>query len=91
MDHQALNRGIALRKAEARRLQTEITLACEKAASRSYRNRQLPADPSDWDHATWDRYLSEAARMEHCFGDRLRKIFREIQALERLAAMPLAA
>jgi hypothetical protein len=91
MDYNALSLGIARRKAQAAHIETEIILSCENAASRCCPKRQLPSDRSKWDQATWNRYLSEATKMEHSFGAHLRRIAREIEMLERQAARPLAA
>jgi hypothetical protein len=91
MDAISLKIGLALRKEEAHRLQTEIILACEQAAGRRWPNGHLPTDQADWDNATWERYLTEAAKMESLLGERLRRLYREISSIERLAALPLPA
>lgn len=80
-----------MRKEQAQQLETEIILACEQAASRTCRKRRLPADRSDWSQTAWDNYLAEAMRMEGRLGQRLRSLYREIETLERQAALPIAA
>ncbi len=86
--HNPLNRLIASRKADAGQIQTEIIIACESAARRTRYQRKRPAD---WNNAAWRRYVSEAAQAQYRFGDSLRQIYHEIDALERLAAVPVAA
>ena len=55
------------------------------------RKRRLPADRSHWNQTAWDNYLAEAMRMEGPLGQRLRALYREIETLERQAALPIAA
>ncbi|WP_174511237.1 hypothetical protein [Methylocella tundrae] len=81
MDDDALRRLIAARRANAQRIETEIIIACERAAcgSRHKRNR-----PSDWNDAAWRRYLL-AAQASSRFDGSLSRIYADIDALERLA------
>ena len=48
------------------------------------------ANRETWDRATWTRYLAAAAALEPEFGPAMRQLYREIDQLERLAALPLA-
>lgn len=91
MDPYVLRRRIAALHERAQRLEAEIVLACEQAASRKCRNGQLPADRSEWSAAAWDRYLAEAVRLNHHLGRRVSAIRDEIDALERLASDLLTA
>jgi hypothetical protein len=82
MDDNALKRLIAARRADAQRLETEIIIACERAACRSRPRRN---QPSDWNETAWRRYVLAAAQTPDRLRDSLRKIYGEISALERIA------
>lgn len=86
-----LKRRLMSRRDEARRIETAIIDACERAASRACRRRALPADPCDWPRAAWEQYLLEAKRLDQRLGPRLRAIRSHIDALERISAQTLAA
>jgi hypothetical protein len=88
MDRDALKLGIAKRRAAARRIELELILACECAA---FRVRALPPKRGQWDRATLDRYLTTAIRLERTVGPELRRLYREIESLERLVSLPFAA
>jgi hypothetical protein len=68
-------------------IETDIVLACERAASRACPRWRLPADRAKWTKPAWDRYLSEALRMEQHFGARLRRIRHDINSIERHATL----
>lgn len=91
MDYDALTKAIALRKDEAQQIQTEIDLVCENAASRHAATRAAAADRSAWSAAAWNRYVAAAVQMERRYGARLRRLYQDIQTLERLAALPHTA
>jgi hypothetical protein len=91
MHANALKIDLARLEAQARRMQTEITLAAEEAASRASPKGRLPADPAEWNDATWRRYLAEAKRMNDLIGDPLGEIYRDIGRVKRLTQLPLAA
>lgn len=88
MDNDALRRLIAARRADAQRIETEIIIACEQAACRSRYKRNRP---TDWNNAAWRRYVRAATQTPHRFRASLRKIYDEINALERLAQEPQPA
>ncbi len=79
-----LKRLIASRRADAQAIETEIIIACERAACRSRRERNRP---SDWNAAAWRRYVREAFKAPHRFAAVvLPKIYQDIYQLEQLAA-----
>lgn len=45
-------------------------------------------DRGTWDRATWNRYLVAASRHEPDYMPRIRRLLREIDAIERLLALP---
>jgi hypothetical protein len=91
VDYDALTKAIALRKDEAQQIQTEIDLVCENAASRHAATHPSRADRSAWTAAAWNRYVAAAVKMERLYGARLRRLYQDIQTLERLAALPHTA
>jgi hypothetical protein len=86
MDLTALHKEIVLRRHQAQQLEYEFVFTCEHAAARHCPRRQLPPDRANWDRATWGRYLDEATRLGAVFGPRLRRLYAEIERLERLSA-----
>jgi len=91
MDYDALTRAIALRKDEAQQIQSEIDLACENAANRHAATHPSGADRSAWTAAAWNRYVAAAVKMERLYGARLRRLYQDIQTLERLPSLPHSA
>ena len=45
-------------------------------------------DRETWDQSTWQRYIAAAADVEHEFGPPMRQLYREIDQLERVLALP---
>lgn len=91
LDRRHLLDAIADRQARLVELEDELVEACETAALRAMPPTIRRDDRSTWDRATWDRYLACAAALEPEFGPALRRLYREVNQLERLAALPLAA
>jgi len=96
LDGCGLRTGIAGRRQRIDDLEQQLVSECERAAA----HRASPSvriddretwDRATWDRATWDRYLTTAAGLELDYGPWLRQLYREIDQLERLAALPLAA
>jgi hypothetical protein len=91
MEHSALKEAIARRREEALKINTDIDIACDKAANRGCPRDQASADRSEWTHAAWNRYVAAAVEMDRLYSARLSRLYRDIEALERLSALPLAA
>jgi hypothetical protein len=85
MDNDALNRLIAARRADASRIETEIVIACERAACRSRHKRN---QPRDWNDTAWRRYVLAATQTPPRFRASLRKLYEQISALEQLSRDP---
>ncbi|WOJ91723.1 hypothetical protein RZS28_18520 (plasmid) [Methylocapsa polymorpha] len=91
MDYDALTSAIAFRKAEAQQIQTAIDLVCENAANRHAATHPSGANRSAWSPPAWNRYVAAAVKMERLYGARLRRLYQDIQTLERLASLPHTA
>jgi len=83
MDCDELKRLAAVKRAKLQSLETEFVLACEKAASRKCRKRQLPSDRSKWSPSTWNSYLAEAIQCNFHRGHKLCAMLEEADNLER--------
>jgi hypothetical protein len=91
LDRQRLNTGVLARQKKLAEIETEMVAACERAAARGAATSVRIDDRETWDRATWDRYLAAAAQFEPDYGPRLRRLYQEIDQLNRLMALPLAA
>ncbi len=91
LDRQRLNTGVLARQKKLAEIETEMVAACEQAAARGAAACVRIDDRETWDRATWDRYLAAAAQLEPDYGPRLRRLYQEIDQLNRLMALPLAA
>ena len=91
LDRQRLNTGVLARQKKLAEIETEMVAACEQAAARGVAASVRIDDRETWDRATWDRYLAAAAQLEPDYGPRLRRLYQEIDQLNRLMALPLAA
>ena len=91
LDRQRLNTGVVTRQKRLAEIEMEMVAACEHAAARGAASSVRIDDRGTWDRATWDRYLAAAARLEPDYGPRLRRLYQEIDQLNRLIALPLAA
>jgi len=91
LDRHGLHVGIADRRRRIQTLEQRLVAACERAAARHAPRHVRIDDRETWDRATWDRYLAAATRLEPNYGPALQRLYRAIDQLERLAALPLAA
>ena len=91
LDRRGLHVGIADRHRRIQNLENRLVGACERAAARHAPPHVRIDDRETWDRATWDRYLAAATQLEPDYGRALQRLYREIDQLERLAALPLAA
>jgi len=91
LDGCGLRTGIAGRRQRIDDLEQQLVSECERAAAHRASPSVRIDDRETWDRATWDRYLAAAAKVEPDYGPRLRQLYREIDQLERLAALPIAA
>ena len=91
LDHSRLRAGIASRHQMLADLEAQLAAACEVEASRGRARAVRMDDRASWDRATWDRYLAAASRLEPHYGPRMRRLWLEVEQLERLAKLPSAA
>ena len=91
LDRNGLRAGVLARQRKLSNTENEMVAACEKAAERGAARAVRIDDRATWDHATWQRYLDAAARLEPEYGPKLRRLYQEIDQLSRLIALPLAA
>jgi hypothetical protein len=65
--------------------------ACEEAAWGACRSAGPVPGRDRWNRTTRQRYLAAAMRLEAAYGPRMRVLLREIDRLERLINLPIAA
>ena len=91
LSREVLRLGIALRREALAKLEAEMVEACETAAGSGDPRTCAPDDRALWDRGAWRRYLDAAARLEGCYGPRMRRLRDDIARLERLLDLPVAA
>ena len=91
LDRDGLRSGVATRQREIAEIENDMVAACERAAARGAAHIVRIDDRGTWDRDTWQRYLDAATKLEPEFGPRLRRLYQEIDRLNRLIAMPFAA
>lgn len=88
LDVRQLRTGIADRRRRLLDLELAMVAACEAQAARGRAPAVQMHDRETWDQATWQRYIAAAADLEHDFGPPMRQLYREIDQLERVLALP---
>lgn len=88
LDVRQLRGGIADRRRRLLDLELAMVAACEAQAARGRTPGVQMHDRETWDQATWQRYIAAAADVEHEFGPPMRQLYREIDQLERILALP---
>ncbi len=83
--------GIASRSRHLADLEAAMAASCEAAAARGAPRGIRVDDRATWDRAMWQRYLDTAARLEPDYGPLMRRLLQEIDRLQRLLDLPLAA
>jgi hypothetical protein len=91
LDRNHLVSGIVSRRGRLADLEAAITASCEAAAVRGAARAIRVDDRGTWDRAMWQRYLDAAARLEPDYGPLMRRLLQEIDRLQRLLDLPLAA
>nr|WP_294516543.1 hypothetical protein [uncultured Rhodopila sp.] len=91
LDRNHLVSGIASRRRRLADLEAAMAASCEAAAARGAPRGIRVDDRATWDRAMWQRYLDAAARLEPDYGPLMRLLLREIDRLQRLLDLPLAA
>jgi len=91
LDRRRLLDAIATRRSRLAALEDSLVADCEATALRAAASAAHHADRGTWDRFIWDRYLARAAALESAFGPAMRRLHDEIERLERLTDMPIAA
>ena len=91
LSRQVLDREIARRRARLVALEAEMIAACEVSALGAHPGTKATAARERWHRTTWRRYLAAAMRLEATYGPRIRRLRHEIDQLERLMTLPIAA
>jgi hypothetical protein len=91
LDRDRLRSGVMARRKTLAELETALVAACEAAAARCLARGVRIGDRASWDRTMWQRYLDAATRLEPQYGPAMRRLYQEIEQLERLLALPLAA
>ena len=91
LDRSHLATGIASRRRRLADLEAAMAASCEAAAARGAPRAIRVEDRETWDRAMWRRYLDAAARLEPDYGPLMRRLLQEIDRLQRLLDLPLAA
>lgn len=86
LDRDHLRIGVAHRREMLAGLEMTMVTVCEAAAARSATRGVRIDDRATWDRPMWARYLDAAAQLEPEHGPPMRRLFREIDHLERLIA-----
>ena len=90
LDRDHLRSGVMARRRTLAELETAMVAACEAAAARCAARGVRIEDRASWDRTMWQRYLDAATRLEPQYGPAMRRLYQEIDQLERLLALPLA-
>jgi hypothetical protein len=84
LDPNHIRGAIAAKRSEIASLESDWAAASERAAARSLGGLGRLGDRETWDRATWNRYLSAAADGQDLYLPRLRRLYAEVERLERL-------
>ena len=87
LDRSRLREAIAVRR---QRL-ADLVAACERAVAHGAGRQIRVDDRTTWDRAAWNRYVGTATRLEPDFMPEMLRLIREIERLERLAALPVTS
>ena len=91
LDRNRLREAIALRRQRLAEREADLVAACEKAVAHGAGRHIRLDDRSTWDRAAWNRYVGTATWLEPEFMPEMRYLIRDIERLERLAALPAAS
>jgi hypothetical protein len=89
IDCSRLREAIAVRRQRLAECEADLVATCEKAVARGAGRHIRLDDRATWDRAAWNRYT--AMRLEPEFMPEMLRLIRDIERLERLAALPLTS
>lgn len=84
LDPRRILTAIQDKRAEIAALEADWAAASERAAARSLGGVGRLGNRDTWDRATWNRYLAAAADSQDLYLPRLRRLYAEVDRLERL-------
>jgi hypothetical protein len=90
LDRRRLREAIAVRRQRLADREADLVAACETAVARGAGRHIRIDDRATWDRAAWNRYVGTATQLEPAFMPEMLGLIREIERLERLAALPTA-
>ena len=86
-----LREAIAVRRQRLAEREADLVAACERAVAHGAGRHIRVDDRATWDRAAWNRYVGTATRLEPDFMPEMLRLLREIERLERLAALPVTS
>jgi hypothetical protein len=87
IDCSRLREAMAVRRQRLAECEADLVATCEKAVARGAGRRIRLDDRATWDRAAWNRYTCTAMRIEPEFMPEMLRLIRDIERLERLAAL----
>ena len=91
LDRSRLREAIAVRRQRLAEREADLVAACERAVAHGAGRHIRVDDRATWDRAAWNRYVGTATRLEPDFMPEMLRLIREIERLERLAALPVTS
>ena len=87
LDYRRLREAIAVRRRRRADREADLVAACEKAVAHGAGRQIRLDDRATWDRAAWNRYVGTATDLEPEFMPEMLRLIRDIERLERLAAL----
>jgi hypothetical protein len=91
LDRLRLREAVAARRQRLAECEADLVAACENAVAHGAGRHIRVDDRTTWDRAAWDRYVGTATQLEPEFMPEMLRLIRDIERLERLAALPTAS
>ena len=91
LDRDRLREAIVVRRQRLAECEADLVAACERAVAYGAGRHIRLDDRAAWDRAAWSRYIGTALRLEPEFMPEMLRLIRDIERLERLAALPVTS
>ena len=91
LDRSRLREAIAVRRQRLAEREADLVAACERAVAHGAGRHIRVDDRATWDRAAWNRYIGTATRLEPKYMPEMLSLIKEIERLERLAALPVTS
>src|SRR5215469_5204412 len=88
LDRDRLREAIAVRRQRLAECEADLVATCERAVAYGAGRHIRLDDRTTWDRAAWSRHIGTALRLEPEFMPEMLRLIRDIERLERLAALP---